>query len=230
VSGPFSLILFPHPEKGDPEKDPEKGPDTFSPSMAKRMGFPNFVGSCGMRNVTFGSMIMGMLSVFLNGCGQAFRPAPDTDVTSSPKYKFSSFAGTRWKTKVKVALVDCEQYTGRHANTIVPPVCFDPAHPNFTGLSPNMQMIRVLPVGTRLRIERLMKDNGNWGGLRVTGSMEDGDGVYLADRLFARNFYSQTLTRMSGPGTLTFWRRSRKRLHRRVGKMYRARVGMRNGT
>ena len=89
-----------------------------------------------MRNVTFGSMIMGMLSVFLNGCGQAFRPAADTDVTSSPKANFSRFAGTVWKTKVKVALVDCEQYTGRHANTIVPPDSFDPAHPNFTVCPP----------------------------------------------------------------------------------------------
>ena len=32
-----------------------------------------------------------------------------------------------------------------------------------------------------------MKDNGNWGGLRVTGSMEDGEVVYLERRLFARN-------------------------------------------
>ncbi len=49
------------------------------------------------------------------------------------------------------------------------------------------QIIVVLPVGTRLRIERLMKDNGSWGGVQVTASLEDGKVVYLSDYLLAKN-------------------------------------------
>ena len=139
-------------------------------------------------------IIMGIISLFLNGCGP-FKQAPDTDVTSSPQYNFSTFAGTLWKTKVKVALVDCEQYTGRHAKLIVPPDCFDPAHPKFIS-NPNFRMIRVLPVGTCLRIERLMKDNGNWGGVRIIGSIEDRGVVYedaqveIERGLLARNRFT----------------------------------------
>jgi|SRR6266852_4885832 len=139
-------------------------------------------GGFSMKNAIFGIMILAMITIFLNGCGRG----PEMDVTSSPRYNFSLFGGTVWKTKVKVALVDCEQYTGRHAKTIVPPDCFDPAHPKFIP-RPNMQVIRVLPVGTRLRIERLMEDNGNWGGVRVTASIEDGEAVYLEDGMLARN-------------------------------------------
>ena len=50
-----------------------------------------------------------------------------------------------------------------------------------------MQMIAVLPVGTRLRIERLMKDNGVGDQLWVTASLEDGKVVYLSDYLLAQN-------------------------------------------
>jgi hypothetical protein len=49
------------------------------------------------------------------------------------------------------------------------------------------KLIDVLPVGTRLRIERLMQDNGNWGGVRVTASLEDGKVVYLDEDLLAKN-------------------------------------------
>jgi hypothetical protein len=58
------------------------------------------------------------------------------------------------------------------------------------------KIIAVLPVGTRLRIERLMKDNGDWGGVQVTASLEDakirasledGKVVYLVPQLLAKN-------------------------------------------
>ena len=122
-----------------------------------------------------------MISIFLNGCGRQ----PDTDVSSEAKYRFSSFAGTAWKTKVTIALGDIKRHNNEQAMTLVPPKFFDPMHPKFTPL-PNMRMISVLPVGTRLRIERLMKDNGIVGDLRATASLEDGKVVYI-DALLAKN-------------------------------------------
>jgi hypothetical protein len=58
------------------------------------------------------------------------------------------------------------------------------------------QIIAVLPVGTRLRIEELMKDNGEWGGVQVRASLEDakitasleaGQAVYVERGLLAKN-------------------------------------------
>ena len=50
-----------------------------------------------------------------------------------------------------------------------------------------MRVIAVLPPGTRLRIARLMKDNGNWGGVWVTASLDDGKVVELSNYLLAKN-------------------------------------------
>ncbi len=142
-------------------------------------------------------IILVMIAIFLNGCGQGpngkfsmFKQSPDTDVTSSAEYNFKSFAGTVWKTKVKVGLADLKAYTGRHETTLLAPEDFDPTHPKYR--PPNdMQMIDVLPVGTRLRIDRLMKENGNWGGVKVTAVLEDGTHsqktVYISDYLLAIN-------------------------------------------
>jgi hypothetical protein len=122
-----------------------------------------------------------MIASLLNGCGQdpnrrdtMFKQRPDTDVTSSPEYNFRSFAGTVWKTKVKVALADLKAYTGEHHITLLTPENFDPAHPRYRPPPYMEKVIAVLPIGTHLRIERLMKDNGNWGGVRVTALLEDG--------------------------------------------------------
>lgn len=125
---------------------------------------------------------MNLTALLLAGC----RP-PDTDVSSSPSYNFSSFTNTAWKTKSNVALADLEQYTGRHALTLVAPQTFDPATPQFHPL--NMRVISVLPVGTRLRIGRLMEDNGNWGGVRVTAILNDGREVNIDEQLLAKNQY-----------------------------------------
>jgi hypothetical protein len=127
-------------------------------------------------------VVVAMLSVFLSGCNR-----PDTDVTASPEYNFSSFAGTVWKTKVKVALVDIKSYKGDHLMTLVAPESFDPTHPRYRPPPYMERIIAVLPVGTRVRIERLMKDNGNWGGVRVTASLEDGRVVYVLWELLAKN-------------------------------------------
>ncbi|MBI3406745.1 MAG: hypothetical protein HY040_00110 [Planctomycetes bacterium] len=116
-------------------------------------------------------VILGiMISILLTGCGRGqnskvtvlkelFKERPDTNVTESPEYNFSSFAGTVWKTKVEVALADLEAYTGRHQKTLLAPQHFDPTHPKYLRPS-SMQTFEVLPVGTRLKFERLMFDNG----------------------------------------------------------------------
>src|SRR5712664_4145070 len=109
-----------------------------------------------MKNVVLGIMILAMICIFLNGCGQSpevamLKQRPDTDVTSSPQYNFKSFAGTVWKTKVKVALADLKQYTGKHDLNLLVPKHFDPTHPGYTPAH-HMQIIAELPIGTRLRI------------------------------------------------------------------------------
>jgi predicted small lipoprotein YifL len=141
-----------------------------------------------MKTVIFGIVILAMISIFLNGCGQSRNPMqrPDTDVTLSPEYNFKSFAGTVWKTKTKVRLADVKLYTGRHITMLLPPEDFKPNNRKYRPPD-DMRLIAVLPVGTRLRIERLEKDNGNWGGVRVTASLEDGNIVYPSDYLLGKN-------------------------------------------
>ena len=57
---------------------------------------------------------------------------------------------------------------------LLEPHAFDPAHPKYTPPH-GMQIIEVLPVGTRLRIEQLlMKENMNWTDLWVTASKDWG--------------------------------------------------------
>ncbi len=124
-----------------------------------------------------------LLSLFLKGCGHP----PDTDVTASPEYNFASFKGTVWKAKVKVALADLkgDQY-------LLSPQGFDRADPKFTP-PPVSKVLAVLPAGTRLRIERLMKSNGNWDGVRVTATIDDGTYkqtvVFLDPLLLNKNMF-----------------------------------------
>jgi hypothetical protein len=138
-----------------------------------------------MKRFIFRMSILAMIPIFLNGCRR-----PDTDVTSSPEYNFKAFAGTVWKTKVKVALADLKQYTGKHDLNLLVPKHFDPTHPEYTPAH-HMQIIAELPIGTRLRIERLMKDNGEWGGVRVVAVLQDETysekTVYLDNMLLAKN-------------------------------------------
>lgn len=133
-----------------------------------------------------------MIGTFLNGCGQGpkgnamFKQRMETDVSSSPEYNFKSFGGTVWKTKVKVALADIKEYTGEHHVYLLPPEDFDPTHPKYRPPA-SMEMISELPVGTCMRIERLMKDNGTAGLLWVTASLDNGKVVYLSNYLLAKN-------------------------------------------
>jgi hypothetical protein len=61
-----------------------------------------------MKTAIIRTLILSTAAYCLNGCGQP----SDTDITKSPDYNFSSFSGTVWKTKVKLALADVEEYTG----------------------------------------------------------------------------------------------------------------------
>jgi hypothetical protein len=152
-----------------------------------------------MTSVTLRIVLLSFISIFLAGCGAGdpnvarliLKGRPDTDVTSSPEYNFSSFAGTVWKTKVRTALVDVKLYTGAPATYLAAPESFDPAHPKYLPLSGMQGIIAILPVGTRLRIERLIKDNGNWGGVRVTAVLQDAADyrktVYVTENFLAKN-------------------------------------------
>ena len=147
-----------------------------------------------MKTVIFGFMIIAMITIL--SCGPLMR-RPDTDVTSSPEYNFKSFAGTVWKTKVEVALADLEQYTRKHDLNLLIPMHFDPTHPKYTPAH-DMQIIAVLPVGTRVRIDRLIQDNGEWGGVRVAAKLEDTtysqQTVFLEDMLLAKNRFTGEVT------------------------------------
>lgn len=154
-----------------------------------------------MRDVIFEILVLVMIAGFTNGCGQSqkgentiFANRQDTDVTASADYNFKSFAGTVWKTKVKVAIADLKSYKGEHHITFLTPRSFDPKHPEYTSPLSMEKMIAELPVGTRLRIDRLMKDNGNWGGVQVrvslvdvTASIDSGKAMYLDKFFLAKN-------------------------------------------
>lgn len=135
-----------------------------------------------MKNAALMISILVMASLCINGCGKQ----QDVDVTSSPEYNFSSFVGTTWKSKVCVAIAELRD--GR--TYLLGPAAFDPKHPKYNP-PPNMHQISILPIGTHLRIERLMKDQGNWGGVLVVATLDDGtypkNTIYLDWRLLADN-------------------------------------------
>ncbi len=145
---------------------------------------------------------LNLPTVFLTGCGQSadplapvkklYKPSPDTDVTASPKYNFAPFSGTIWKTKLKTAVAEGKRYTGAPETSLIVPSRFDPTDPNYRPV-PGIKIIAVIPEGTRLRIERLMKDNGASGSVQVTATVEDGTNtqrtVFLDGRLLLNNMY-----------------------------------------
>lgn len=135
----------------------------------------------------FVAILASATAVGVIGC----RRPPDTDISSSPRYNFSSFTNTLWKTKVKVALADMKLYTGRHALTLVGPRAFDKTRPDYYPPD-NTQIVAVLPAGTRLRIGHLMEDNGSWGGVRVTALLDDGREVNVSELLLAQNKFFHT--------------------------------------
>jgi hypothetical protein len=154
----------------------------------------------GMKTPILLVVLLNMAALFLAGCGQSpetkaalkelYKKHPDTDVTGDPYYNFSSFAGTVWKTKVKVAVAELERYSGVHDIKLLAPDSFDPEHPRYDPPK-NLQLNSVLAAGTRIRIERLMRDQGVWGGVQVVATVEDSTNfqknVYLDPMLLAKN-------------------------------------------
>src|SRR5262245_26289667 len=140
--------------------------------------------------------------LLLAGCGPSpegavkklFRPSPDKDVTASPGYNFSSFTNTVWKTKTQTAIADLKRYTGAEEIKLLAPERFDSTHPRYNPIT-DMKIIAVLPPGTRLRIARLMKDQGAWGGVQVEAVLLDGTNaqkaVYLDPFMVAGNAWSR---------------------------------------
>ena len=94
------------------------------------------------------------MSLILGGCAPS-----KTDVTHSPRYKFSTFSGTVWRTKVKLALADVKEYTGVHQVYLIPPDEFDPTSPGYQP-QPDSRVIAVLAAGARIRIKQLWLDDG----------------------------------------------------------------------
>lgn len=148
-------------------------------------------------------MQWSMIACILTGCGQPaepyspvrslYKPSQDTDVTLSPQYNFASFSGTVWATKVTTAIAEGKRYTGTPEISLLAPHRFDPTVANYRPLHENTKIVTVLPVGARLRIERLMKDNGAWGGVNVTATLEEGTNaprtVFLDPPMLAGNRY-----------------------------------------
>lgn len=168
-----------------------------------------------MKNAVYMLLLLAMASVLFNGCGKSsrdtellnelknYKQPPDSDVTTSPEYNFSAFSGTVWKTKVKVALASYKEYTGVHHVYLFVPERFDINQPDYTPLN-DMEIIDVLPPGTRVRIVQLVQDNGVGSQLWIKASLLDVTNsekdVYLDHLLLASNRFIAR-----GPTSSTNW-------------------------
>ena len=151
---------------------------------------------------------MTVLSALLFGCDETpqrairklYTPSPDKDVTTSPKFNFSPFVGTVWKTKVKTAVAEIKRYTGVTDTRLLAPMHFDPADPRYTPIR-DLKISAELPPGTRLRISRLLQDQGAAGGVEVEAIVQDGKNV---ERAVFLDFALLSNPR-GGPGTNLNW-------------------------
>ena len=160
-------------------------------------------------NRLLGLLVLSVVVLpMLVGC----RPS---DVTKSPEYNFSSFGGTVWLTKVKVALG--EVYQGEHISVLLAPAHFDSTQTNYYG-HPSIQIISVLPVGTGLQIERLMRDDVS-GIVRVWAVVEIGpnqqksvelDNMMLGENNFIGPGYSPSTNWGVNTNILESWSTSRR--------------------
>ena len=157
-------------------------------------------------------MVLALVSL-LEGCDQSsnkyvnelknYKQPPDNDVTLSPEYNFASFSGTVWKTKAKTALVDIKLYTGKPVIWFSPPDAFDPTDPNYRPI-PHMKIVSEFPVGTHIRIERLMKDNGIGSQYWLIATIENGTNsqniIYVDPEFLTNNQFIP-----KGPSSSTNW-------------------------
>ena len=152
---------------------------------------------------------MPVLFVLLIGCdrspqgavGSAYAPSPDKDVTQSPQFNFAHFAGTVYKTRVITAIADIKRYTGVVDTHLLAPLHFDPADPRYTPVK-DLKVVAELPVGSRLRITRLLQDQGAGGGPYVEAIVQDGTN---ADRKVFVDSALLSNPRAGGPGTNLNW-------------------------
>lgn len=97
----------------------------------------------------------------------------DIDVSNDKKYNFSSFSGTHWKTKGKVAIVELTDYRDVLRLVILPPKSYDKEHPDYTpGVAIN-RIVTELPEGTLLQIDKLFVESDSEQLARVSVSMKE---------------------------------------------------------
>ncbi|MBL8824096.1 MAG: hypothetical protein JNJ77_16035 [Planctomycetia bacterium] len=111
---------------------------------------------------------------------------PPLDVTQEEKYEFKEFQGTIWRTKTRVVLADITDRQDRTEIIMLAPCSFDRNHPEY---SPpyHLTVIKEIPIGTKIRINRLLETFGNAGGLDVEGTIDDGTTFQLCHRFLNKN-------------------------------------------
>jgi hypothetical protein len=128
-------------------------------------------------------VLVATIAMLMSGCR-------DSDETSSPRYNFSSFSGTVWKTKLQIAVAKIER--GSTKICLIPPDAFDTNNAHYRPIL-GCTVMSVLSVGSRIRIERLVKDNVDWGGVRVTASLIESPvergAIYVEPELLEKNCY-----------------------------------------
>jgi len=133
-----------------------------------------------------GAILLALASLIggtsLSGCGDV-----ETDVTADTRYNFQSFAGSTYKAKDKLTVVKVKQYNGQQNMILFPASTFDRSRSDYRTLPGVLGTVTDVSVGAKVQVSRLMKDNGNWGGVRVTALLEDGTVVYLSERLLVPN-------------------------------------------
>jgi hypothetical protein len=127
----------------------------------------------------------------------------DSDVTTSPNYNFSSFAGTVCKTKTRTAIAEFKNYKRKLSLDLLPPQFFDTNDPKYTLVYPT-RLVAFLPVGTRIRIDHLMEDNGARGGVNVFGIVLDGTNAQT-QVLLGRDFFGPNVFLHIGQSSSITW-------------------------
>lgn len=127
----------------------------------------------------FGALALALGLSLVPGCGPA-----DKDVTNDPRFgDFSTAIVGEWRTKVPLILVRGEFYGGFGYGLLL------------EINSDRLQKVADLPVGTKIRIERLMLDkNISRTLLCVSGSVTEGEyaghRVYVDGRMFPFDVWS----------------------------------------
>lgn len=112
------------------------------------------------------------------------------DVTFDPHYGFAPIAGTVWKTRAELAVIESDnlrlQQMGSLTRELYRKALADPKFRDG-----GQRVLAILPPGTRVRIERLVDIRGSLGLKIVHGSLLDspfaGKDMTISDALFLEN-------------------------------------------